>query len=58
MRAAHCRHNVVVGGVPSEPLRERDGSYSTLGGRSVPIDEVGVRWVCTIVNGAVVPWLI
>ena len=56
--AAHCRHNVVVGGVPSEPLRESDGCQSTLGGSGVPIDQVGVRWVCTIVNGAGVPWLI
>ena len=56
--AAHCRHNVVVGGVPSEPLRESDGCQSTLGGSGVPIDEVGVGWVCTIVNGAGVPWLI
>ena len=58
MRAAHCRHNVVVGGVPSEPLREGDGGLSTLGGSGVPIDQVGVGWVCTIVNGAGVLWLI
>ena len=58
MRAAHYRHSVVVGGVPSEPLRESDGCQSTLGGSGVPIDEVGVGWVCTIVNGAGVPWLI
>ena len=58
MRAAHYRHNVVVGGVSSEPLRERDSSHSTLGGGGVPVDQVGVGWVCIIVNGAVVPWLI
>jgi len=58
MRAAHCRHNVVVGGVSSEPLRECDGCHSTLGGGGVPVDQVGVGWVCTIVNGAGVPWLI
>ena len=56
--AAHCRHSVVVGGVSSEPLRERDSSHSTLGGGGVPVDQVGVGWVCTIVNGAGVPWLI
>ena len=57
MRAAHCRHNVVVGGVPSEPLRECDSSHSTLGGGGVPVDQVGVGWICTIVNSAGVPWL-
>ena len=56
--AAHYRHSVVVGGVSSEPLRERDSSHSTLGGGGVPVDQVGVGWVCTIVNGAGVPWLI
>ena len=55
--AAQCRHNVVVGGVPSEPLRESDSSHSTLGGGGVPIDQVGVGWVCTILNGTGVPWL-
>ena len=29
----------------------------TLGGGSVPVDQVGVGWVCTIVNGTGVPWL-
>ena len=57
MRAAHYRHNVVVGGVPSEPLRESDGCHSTLGGGGVPVDQVGVGWVCTIVNSAGVLWL-
>ena len=57
MRAAHCRHSVVVGGVSSEPLRERDGGHSTLGGGGVPVDQVGVGWVCTIVNSAGVLWL-
>ena len=55
--AALCRHNVVVGGVSSEPLREGDGGHSTLGGGGVPVDQVGVGWVCTIVNGVGVPWL-
>ena len=58
MRAAHCRHNVVVGGVSSEPLRESDGCHSTLGGGGVPVDQVGVGWICTIVNGAGIPRLI
>ena len=57
MRAAHYRHSVVVGGVPSKSLRECDGSHSTLGGGGVPVDQVGVGWVCTIVNGAGIPWL-
>ena len=55
--AAHHRHNVVVGGVPSEPLREGDGCHSTQGGGGVPVDQVGVGWVYTIVNGAGVLWL-
>ena len=55
--AALCRHNVVVGGVSSESLRENDGGHSTLGGGSVPVDQVGVGWVCTIVNGAGILWL-
>ena len=27
-----------------------------LGGGGVPVDQVGVGWVCAIVNGAVVSW--
>ena len=54
--AAHCRHNVE--GVSSEPLREGDGGYSTQSGGVVLIDQVGVGWVCTIVNGTGIPWLI
>ena len=57
MRAAHYRHSVVVGGVPFKSLRECDGCRSTEGGGHVPKDQVGVGWVCTIVNGAGVPWL-
>ena len=57
LRVALCRHNVVVDGIFSEPLREGDGRRSTLGGGSVPVDQVGVGWLCTIVNGAGVPWL-
>ena len=55
--AAPCRHNVVVGDVSSEFLREGDDGRSTLGGRGVPVVQVGVGWVCTIVNGVVKPWL-
>ena len=58
MGVAFCRHNVVVGGVSSEPLREVDGRHPTLGGGGVPVDQVGVGWVCTIGNGAVIHWLI
>ena len=49
------RHNVE--GVSSEPLRECDSGLSTQGGGGVPVNQVGVGWVCTIVNGAGVPWL-
>ena len=56
--AALCRHNVVVVDVSSELLREGDGCNSTQGGGGVPIDQVGIGWICTILNGAVVPWLI
>ena len=56
--ATHCRHNVVVSGGFTEPLREGDGCHLTLGGGGVLVDQVGVRWVCTIVNGADVSWLI
>ena len=55
--AAHCRHNVVVGCISSESLRKCDGCHSTEGGGGVTVDQVGVGWVCTIVNGAGVPWL-
>ena len=55
--AAPCRHNVVVGGVSSELLRESDGGPSTQGGGGVPVVQLGVGWVCAIVNGAVKPWL-
>ena len=57
MGAAHCRHNVVVGGVPSKSLRECDGCHSTEGEGRVPVDQVDVGWVCTIVNGASILWL-
>ena len=55
--ATFCRCNIVVGSVFTEPLRECDGSLSTKGWGGVPVDQVGVGWVCTIVNGAGVPWL-
>ena len=55
--AAPCRHNVVVGGVSSYLLRQDDSGYLTLGGGGVPVVQVGVGWVCTIVNGAVKLWL-
>ena len=54
---ALCRYNVVVGSVSSELMREGDDGRSTLGGGGVPVDQVGVGWVHTIVNGAGVPWL-
>ena len=57
MGVALCRHSVVVGGISSEPLREGDGGHSILCRGGVPIDQVGVGWVCTIVNGVGVPWL-
>ena len=41
-RVAQCRHNVVVGGVSSEPLGEGDGGLSILGGRGVTVVQVGV----------------
>ena len=37
--------------------REGDGCHLTMGGGGVPVDQVGVGWVCTIVNGASVSWL-
>jgi len=52
-----CRHNKVISGVPLDLLREGDGGHSTLGGGGITIDQVGVRWISTIVNGAGVPWL-
>ena len=55
---SHCRHVVVVSGACYEPLWKCDGGHLTLGGGSVSVDQVGVGWVCTIVNGAGVPWLI
>ena len=39
-------------------MRKGDGGPSTRGGGAVTVDQVGVGWVCTIVNGASVPWLI
>ena len=57
LRAVLCRHNVIVGGVSSEFLRESDGGHSTLGGGGIPVDQVGEGWVCTIVNGTGISWL-
>jgi len=39
-----------------ELTREGDGGHSILGGRGIAVGKVRVRWVCTIVNGAGVPW--
>ena len=55
--ATPCRHNVVVGGVSSEFLREGDDGHLTQGGGSVPVVQVGVGLVHTILNGAGVSWL-
>ena len=56
--AAHCRHNVVVGGVPFELLSEGDDGLSTQSGGSAIVDQIGVEWVCTIFNGTIINWLI
>ena len=57
MRVAFCRHNIVVSSVISESLRESDGGCLTQGGGSIFMDQVGVGWVCTIVNAAIVHWM-
>ena len=57
LEVALCRHNVVVGGISFYLLREGDGGHSTLCGRGVPVVQVSVGWVRTILNGAVIPWL-
>ena len=41
-RVAFCRHNVVVGGISSDLLREGNVGDSTLGGRGVTVVQVGV----------------
>ena len=51
------RHNIVVSGVRSKPLREGNGGSSIWGGGGVSVEQVSVGWVCTILNGAGVPWL-
>ena len=51
-RVSFCRHNVVVGTVSYEPLRESDVSLSTWDIGGVPVDQVGIGLVRTIVNGA------
>ena len=55
--ATLCRHNVVVGGISSDPPRQSDGGCFIQGGGGFPVDQVSVGRVCTIVNGAVVIWL-
>ena len=49
-----CRHNEVVGGVLLELLREGDDSYLVQCSGVVPVDQVGVRWVHAILNGATI----
>ena len=39
-----------------EILGEGNCGHLTQGGGGVTVDKVGVRWVCTIDNGARVPW--
>jgi len=51
-----CRHNKVVSGTSLEVLGEGNDGHLTQGGGGISIDQVGVRWVCTIVNGAGIPW--
>ena len=56
--ATICSHNEVVGGVHIDLVREGDGSCGAVwSGRCVPGGQVVVRCICTVVNGAVVPWL-
>ena len=54
LRATLCSRNVIVGGVSSDPLREINGGYLTHCQGGVPVVQVGVGWVCTILNGAVI----
>ena len=57
LRVALSRHNEVVDGVSLEVLGEGYGGRSIQGGGGITVDQVGVRWICTIVNSAGVPWL-
>ena len=50
------RYNIVICYVSSEFPRKGDGGSLICSTGSVPVDQVGVGWVCTIVNGAGVPW--
>jgi len=52
-----CSHNEVVCGVSLEVLGEGNGGLFTFGGGSVTIDQVVVRRVFTIDNGARIPWV-
>lgn len=55
---SHSRHNVVVCGSFLKVPREGDGDGLSLCCRGgITVDQVGIKWVCTIVNGAAVPWL-
>ena len=56
-RVAFHRYNIVVCYISSELLRKGDGGGSIEGRGGVTVDQVGVGWVCTIVNGAGIPWL-
>ena len=38
--ATLCRHNIVVGGVSSDPPRESDGGYFIQGGGGVPVGQI------------------
>ena len=52
---ALCRHNVVVVSVSFELLSEGDGDILIHCIQGVLISQVGVGWVCTILNSAVIP---
>ena len=55
--SALCRHNVVVVGVSFQLLSEGGGGILIHCGQGVLISQVGVGWVCTILNSAVIPSL-
>ena len=57
LRAALCRHSEVVSGFCLEATGKGDGGHSIQGRGGVSGGQVGVRWICAIVNSAGVPWL-
>ena len=52
LEVTHCRYDIVISSISFEFLGKGDSCQMIYGGGVVSAVQVGVGWICTIVNSA------